>query len=108
MSACYICSMQDINLTLKSARLMNVFLADPHRSRYGLELMRLTGLSSGTLYPMLAHFAEAGWLTRAKEDIDPAAEGRPRRMMYTLTSEAFLVARAKLAAISAEFAGHPA
>ena len=96
--------MQDVELTLKSARLMNAFLAEPGRTRYGLELMRLTGMPSGTMYPLLARFESAGWLAKSREDIDPVAEGRPRRTLYSLTPEAVPVARAKIAAIGAEFA----
>jgi DNA-binding PadR family transcriptional regulator len=96
---------QDIELTLKMARLLNPFLADPARPRYGMELMQATELPSGSLYPMLAKFTQAGWLTRTKEDIDPRAEGRPRRYLYTLTAEALPVARERLAAIGAEFGG---
>ena len=44
---------------------------DPQRPRYGFELMRLTGQPSGSLYPNLAKFENAGWLTGGKEDIDP-------------------------------------
>jgi len=95
--------MQDVELTLKSARLVNAFLAEPGCARYGLELMRLTGMPSGTMYPLLARFESAGWLTRTREDIDPVAEGRPRRTLYTLTEEAVPVARAKMAALAAEF-----
>jgi DNA-binding IclR family transcriptional regulator len=95
--------MDDVELTLKSARLVNAFLADPGRVRYGFELMQLTGMPSGTLYPLLAKFTEAGWLSRSKEDIDPSAEGRPARMLYVLTTEAIPLARAKMATIAAEF-----
>lgn len=95
--------MQDVKLTLSSARLVNAFLADPGCARYGLELMRVTGMPSGTMYPLLARFESAGWLTKSREDIDPVTEGRPRRMLYTLTEEAAPVAQAKLAAIRAEF-----
>ena len=95
--------MEDVELTLKSARLVNAFLADPGRARYGLELMRATGMPSGSMYPLLARFESAGWLTKSREDIDPVAEGRPRRTLYTLAEEAVPVAQAKLAAIRAEF-----
>jgi PadR family transcriptional regulator PadR len=95
--------MRDIELTLKSARLISVFLADPARRRYGFDLMQITGLPSGSVYPMLSRFAAAGWLERSREDIDPSAEKRPSRTLYALTAEAVPVARAKLAAIGKEF-----
>jgi PadR family transcriptional regulator, regulatory protein PadR len=94
--------MRDIELTLKSARLVSAFLADPACPRYGFDLMRLTGLPSGSVYPMLARFEAAGWLELTREDIDPSIEKRPARMLYALTAEAVPAARAKLAVISEE------
>jgi DNA-binding PadR family transcriptional regulator len=98
--------MRDVDITLKATRVLNVFLADPGQPRYGFELMQLTGLGSGTLYPILVRLEGAGWLARSKENADPSVIGRPRRTFYTLTAEALPVARARLAAISAEFGAH--
>jgi len=95
--------MQDVHLTLKSARVVRVLLEDPARPRYQLEVSRLTGMGSGTVYPILRHLVSAGWATRWREDIDPAAEGRPRRMLYRLADEAVPAARAAIAAIGEEF-----
>jgi PadR family transcriptional regulator len=96
--------MQDVELTLKSARIVRIFLEDPAHPRYQLELMRYARMGSGTLWPILARLTGAGWLAKSREDVDPVAEGRPRRMLYALTPEAIPVARAKLAAIGTEFA----
>ena len=52
---------------------------------YGYELMQLTGLASGTLYPILMRFEKAGWLSSAWEHADPRDEGRPRRRLYRIT-----------------------
>jgi DNA-binding PadR family transcriptional regulator len=98
--------MQEIRLTLQAARVIRIFLEDPTKPRYGLELMQLAGLSSGTLYPMLARFEHAGWLAGGKENpenINPLAAGRPPRRVYTITDEALPAARAQLAALSEEF-----
>lgn len=56
----------------------------PH-SLHGYELMQLTGLASGTLYPILLRFEEAGWLRSAWENADPKHEGRPKRRLYRIT-----------------------
>lgn len=101
-----IAGVESIELTLKSARLLGAFLAEPGGHRYGFELMRLTGLPSGTVYPLLARLETAGWLARTMEDIDPSAEQRPRRALYSLTAEALPVARARLTAIAREFGNH--
>jgi PadR family transcriptional regulator, regulatory protein PadR len=95
--------MQDLDITPKMARVLKVFLEDPGQPRYGFELMRLTGLASGSLYPMVARLEGAGWLTGGKEDIDPRAEGRPPRRHYTITGAAVTAARTQLAALSEQY-----
>lgn len=95
--------MQDLDITPKMAMVLKVFLEDPDQPRYGFELMRLTGMASGSLYPMLARLEGAGWLTRGKEDIDPRAAGRPARTNYLITGAAVSAARVQLAALSEQF-----
>jgi len=85
------------------ARVIKVFLQDPGQPRYGFELMKLTGMASGSLYPMLAKLERAGWLTRGKEDVDPRAVGRPARTHYTITGAAASAARVQLAALSEQY-----
>ena len=64
---------------------------------YGYDLARVTGLKSGTLYPMLARLAEHGLLEAAWEQAPPV--GRPPRHLYRLSA-----AGAELAGtLSAEF-----
>jgi len=95
--------MEDLDITPKMATVLKVFLQDPGQPRYGFELMKLTGLASGSLYPMLAKLEGAGWLTRGKEDIDPRAAGRPARMNYTITGAAASAAHIQLAALSEQY-----
>ena len=95
--------MQDLDITPKMAIVLKVFLEDPNLPRYGFELMKLTGMASGSLYPMLARLEGAGWLTRGKEDIDPRAAGRPARANYTITGAAVSAARIQLAALSERY-----
>lgn len=94
---------QDLELTPKMADIIKVFLEDPQRPRYGFELMRLTGQPSGSLYPNLAKFEQAGWLTGGKERIDPRAAGRPPRRNYRITGAAVSAARCQLAKLSERF-----
>jgi DNA-binding PadR family transcriptional regulator len=82
---------------------VKVFLEDPGQPRYGFELMRLTGMASGSLYPMLAKLEAAGWLTKGKEAIDPSAAGRPARTNYTITGAAASAARVQLAELSERY-----
>jgi TetR/AcrR family transcriptional regulator, mexJK operon transcriptional repressor len=65
--------------------------------------LAFTGMASGSLYPLLAKLETAGWLKRAKEDIDPSAAGRPARMHYTITGAAVAAARIQLAALSEQY-----
>jgi DNA-binding PadR family transcriptional regulator len=102
--------MQDLDITPKMARVLKIFLEDPDQPRYGFELMKLTDMASGSLYPMLAKLQGAGWLAKGKEDIDPRAAGRPARTNYTITGAAVSAARVQLAALSDAYrppaAGH--
>jgi PadR family transcriptional regulator PadR len=56
---------------------------EPDRKRHGYELAKLTGLPSGTLYPLLIRLAERGYLESEWEDA--AVPGRPPRHVYRLT-----------------------
>ena len=85
------------------ADVIKVFLEDPSKPRYGMELMRATRQPSGTLYPILARFEKNGWLTLVKEDIDPRAAGRPARRFYRITGAAVTAARLQLAEISERY-----
>jgi DNA-binding PadR family transcriptional regulator len=52
---------------------------------WGLELVRRTGLMTGTVYPILDRLEDDGWLKSEWED-DNTRSG-PRRRLYTLTDE---------------------
>jgi PadR family transcriptional regulator, regulatory protein PadR len=95
--------MQHLDITPKMATVLKVFLEDPDQPRYGFELMKLTGMASGSLYPMLAKLESAGWLAKGREEIDPRAAGRPARMHYTITGAAASSARMQLAELSERY-----
>lgn len=87
----------ELRITVAVAQLLAVFLANDPQPRYGYELMQATGFPSGKLYPILGRLTHAGWLTRTREDIDPAEEGRPARYLYRLTERGTREARYELA-----------
>jgi len=74
-----------MKVTVIVTAVLGVFLKDPEREWYGLELMRETELPSGTLYPVLARMEAEGWLISQRESAEAHREGRPRRRYYTLT-----------------------
>jgi DNA-binding PadR family transcriptional regulator len=94
---------QDFDLSPKMVDVIKIFLEDPSKPRYGMELMRATKQPSGTLYPILAKFEKNGWLSLGNEDIDPRVEGRPARRFYRITGAAEKAAHRQLAALSARY-----
>lgn len=92
--------MSDVRITTPVARVLREFLEDPSAVRYGFDLMRATGLKSGTLYVILARLQHAGWLASAQEEIDAVSAGRPTRRLYRLTEDGAVSARVELAALS--------
>src|ERR1700685_1478076 len=95
--------MQDLDITPKMATVLKIFLEDPDQPRYGFELMKLTGMASGSLYPMLARLEGGGWLTRGKESIEPRDAGRAARTNYVIAGAAVSAARIQLAELSERF-----
>ncbi len=77
-----------------------VLLAIRHGHRYGFDLMDVTGLPDGTVYPILRRLERRGVLEGAWEDEATAqSEQRPARRYYRLTR----VGEASLAEVSARF-----
>ena len=60
-------------------------LAQGHR--FGFDIMEVTGLPSGTIYPALRRLESLGLVTSDWEkDLDARKEARPRRRYYELTA----------------------
>lgn len=96
--------MDELRITVPILKVLRVlFEAGPGTPLYGLELSELTGLKSGTLYPVLARLERSGWVTSTWEEVDPQDAGRPRRRYYLLSG---LGERAGAAHLS-EFAALP-
>ncbi len=74
-------------MTVPLQRVVLLFLQDPSRHYYGLEIAREAELQRGTLYPLLGRLEDAGWISGERESIDPTVEGRPPRTYYRLTDE---------------------
>ena len=89
--------MAEPRMTQTTQAVLRVLLADPHADVYGLEIGTSTGLPSGTIHPILARLENLGWVRSDWEDIDPKAEGRPRRRSYRISDEGLAAARQALA-----------
>jgi PadR family transcriptional regulator PadR len=103
-NATYLCTLRtmgkDIRITAAVAVVLRAFLDDVQAPRYGIELMKITGLPSGTLYPTLARLERAGWLLSELEDIDPKVEKRPPRRYVRLNPAMAERARYEVAALA--------
>ena len=84
-----------MKLTRPLERVLRAFLADPAAPRYGYDLMKASGLPSGTLYPMLSRLQDQGLVTSAWEAAE--ADGRPPRRYYRLTGDGIETGRQELA-----------
>lgn len=84
-------------MTTPTLLLLRAFLDNPHKKRYGLELVQVSGLEAGTVYPIMIRLESMGWLESSWEEVDPRVEGRPRRRYYHLTSDGAEAAREALA-----------
>lgn len=70
-------------------------LVGSDRPRWGLEIIKVTGRPSGSVYPLLDRLERAGWVTSHWDD-DAGRRG-PRRRMYRLTAQGATEARRVLA-----------
>ena len=72
-------------MTVPTLKILSAMTSDPEAEWYGLDLSKRSGFKPGTIYPILDRLLKADWVERHWEDIDPAAEGRPKRRLYRLT-----------------------
>ena len=80
------------NTSPQTLSVLELLLESPRSWHYGYALSQLTGLKSGTLYPILMRLAkfsllEAKWIT--------TEDGVPPRHTYRLTPSGMELARAK-------------
>lgn len=62
-------------------------MKDPSGRHWGYELMRIAGVRSGVLYPILQRMLADGWLSDGWEDPDEIDGPRPARRYYRLTEK---------------------
>jgi|SRR5688572_19230852 len=76
--------------TKQMRTLLDALATQRQRWRHGYDLMKETGLASGTLYPLLMRMTDRG-LVEA-EWREPAQPGRPARHAYRLTGAGYALA----------------
>ena len=76
-----------MSMSAAAVMVLKAFLAHPDTEQYGFGLMKVTGVKSGSLYPILTRLERAGWVTARDEEIGVRNEGRPPRRLYRLTLE---------------------
>ena len=81
--------------------LLEALSAQTQQWRHGYDLMKETGLLSGTLYPLLMRMTDQG-LVEA-EWREPEQLGRPARHAYRLTAAGVALAREATATRTASF-----
>ena len=72
------------NVSPQTIKVLVRLLTQRNVWQYGYALARDTGLSSGTLYPILIRLAQQGWLET--KWTEPDRPGVPPRHSYRLTS----------------------
>jgi DNA-binding PadR family transcriptional regulator len=92
-------------LTRTATRTLLAFLEAPRSWRHGYDLMKVAGLSSGTLYPLLARLAANGWLESRWEESE--LPGKPPRQLYRLTATGRTEARHALERANAAWLRFP-
>ncbi len=78
-------------LSSQARSVLSVLAGSGKAWRHGYELAQLTGLGSGTLYPLLIRLEAQGYLEAEWQP--PAAAGRPPRHAYRLTARGAALTR---------------
>jgi PadR family transcriptional regulator, regulatory protein PadR len=79
-----------LRLSPQTLRVLEVFLEEPKEWQYGYDISRVTGLKSGSLYPILMRLADRGLL---ETDWEAVETGKPPRHLYRLTPDGLQFAR---------------
>src|SRR5580698_2096031 len=79
------------NSSPQTRELLAVMSGKPRTWQYGYQLSKETGLTSGTLYPLLIRLSDQGMLESQWQE--PEYPGKPPRHAYRLTSNGLALAR---------------
>jgi PadR family transcriptional regulator, regulatory protein PadR len=73
-----------VRISSQTVAVLQALKENSHAWNYGYDLSKITGLKSGTLYPILTRLNDEGWLENKWEQ--SAKPGRPPRHLYRLTA----------------------
>jgi PadR family transcriptional regulator PadR len=90
---------KDPRLSHAALKVLRVFLSRPQEQVSGSDILKLTGMLSGTVYPILLRLERANWLDSEWEQLDPSEAGRPRKRLYRLSANGYNKANAALATL---------
>jgi len=88
-------------LSFQGLLVLRAFTENPRKEFCGAELMKVTRLASGTLYPILLRFERYGFLSSQWEEEEPSDLQRPRRRLYRLTQSGAQLATNSLGHLTA-------
>lgn len=91
---------QEPTVTRQGLLVLRTFLSAPTRPLCGVDIIRATGLRSGTIYPLLLRFEHHGLVASAWEEAEPRDLGRPGRRLYSISPRGAILARDALAELA--------
>jgi PadR family transcriptional regulator, regulatory protein PadR len=80
-----------VRISSQTIAVLNALQKSSKSWTHGYELSKITGLKSGTLYPILLRLHDEGWL-EAKWEAS-GEQGRPPRHLYRITGAGSLEAK---------------
>jgi PadR family transcriptional regulator, regulatory protein PadR len=83
------------NTSVHARAVLAQLSARPREWQYGYDLLKRTGINSGTLYPLLIRLHDQGLLEAEWQAAE--VEGRPPRHAYRLTANGLMFAAAQRA-----------
>ena len=95
-----------LRLSRQTLAVLDALLDHPGKWHHGYSLSQHTGISSGTLYPILMRLEKLHWLETQWEEIK--TPGRPPRHLYRLSGTAREWAREELRSAQARHFWKPA
>lgn len=85
--------MDEIRITGPVLKVLGELISSNQEGMSGADIGRVTGLASGSLYPILFRLEKSGWVHSRWEQGEPSAMKRPRRRLYRLTRTGEVAAR---------------